>query len=494
MWRPPDLSSASVRPWLGFWEMQRCCYDVDAATGAAASPAKCVAAAAPECVAAIPQSAYDGIGLMVRLTKAIRARITTPGFLLSHAPQTPYLTLKDTSNLATPGFWGSYLSVLAQVGPLGTPGGIDFFNVQAYNQNGGAQGCPASAVIVNNLLQATPAISPLPPVFGAGLVVPQSPPSGIAYGQLIPPNPPTTPWCGGGPGGMNPDVGLMFWLQNPGDSVVADAVVDAWLPRQGSALTPTRRVVYYMNNPGSVLEDPVTKYSRASVVIVGFAFPLMNTYGPCSCADEDVSRIVTSVPTWATFALCYGGWGGGMAALAAWRATDPAHRKIMIGIGGAQATPMYDTWSQDANVDVVAQGLFEFLEAFRARHGFALDGIDIDYEDSANLDPSHKGMQPSRWIPSPGTAPVPRPVPTIPGPGGVPGTSSGGAPGPSPSDLVPEQPDMTTTSTQPLLIAACVLVILVFLMVIAGCVMYGLAAAVSAKTASRPLPTPPSST
>jgi hypothetical protein len=337
---------------------------------------------------------------MVDLTRAIRAKITAPGFLLTHAPQSPYLTLKDTKPDATdPGFYGSYLSVLAQLGPMG-PATIDFFNTQCYNQNSSVQGCPQSAVILNNLLAPKPTPSPLYPVFG----------------QLVPPNPETTAWCADSQDPMAAGMGLMFWLQT---TTTPDSTVDEWFPRARSkGLSPPNRVAYYMNEPGAILEND-QGYSRANVVIIGFAFPVMNTYGAFNCADYigagDVVNdpIYSSVPAWATFRLCYGGWASNttyLQYLRAWRSREPLKRKIMVGIGGALATPMYDTWARGNNVATVAQGLKEFLAFFKFRYGFDLDGIDIDYEDSANLNPTHVTKPPILAALLTSVAPVPSPV------------------------------------------------------------------------------------
>jgi hypothetical protein len=71
--------------------------------------------------------------------------------------------------------------------------------------------------------------------------------------------------------------------------------------------------------------------------------------------------------------------------LMAWRAVEPTKRKIMVGVGGAAATPLYQTWSVGTNVDTVAAGLRTFFEQFEQVNGFALDGLDIDYEDSNAL-------------------------------------------------------------------------------------------------------------
>jgi hypothetical protein len=211
--------------------------------------------------------AYDGVDLMVRLTTAVRRAFDDykVPFLLSHAPQTPYLTISPAFGvrLTAPSCYGSYLAIMAQVGTL-----IDFLNIQAYN-NAAEQDCPPGAVIVNNLISGSPSPAKLGPVYG-NLPSPTLPPSKTMYGLQVtnppPPNgisPPTPgtvspavlPWCSGN-GNLSPKVGNMFWLNANGGSVYADAVVDLWYPPPQEAvssgpLSPPNRVVYYLNGPGS---------------------------------------------------------------------------------------------------------------------------------------------------------------------------------------------------------------------------------------------------
>lgn len=327
---------------------------------------------------------------MVDLTRAIRqAFADTPGFLLSHAPQTPYLTLEPVNDPDDPGYWGSYLAILAQVGHM-----IDFLNIQAYN-NCSYQDCPVGAQIVNNLLAASPLPNPLPPVYGNLPQVPLAP-SQVAYGQLVPITPPcpgskspaTTPWCAGD-GNLNRGSGMMFWLNSNNTGPAADAVVDAWFPRSASQLSPPNRVIYYLNDP-LTYTPPTTGYSRANTIILGFIYPAQNGGGsnpPCPPGS--------SSPPWACFGFYYAfGEQTNPLVLApatyaqrlvAWRAVEPTKRKIMVGLGGAASTPPYATWATGNNVSIVAAGLKQFFHQFEAVNGFALDGLDLDYEDGTAL-------------------------------------------------------------------------------------------------------------
>ncbi len=63
---------------------------------------------------------YDGIDFLVKLTKELRVRLPSPRYLISHAPQPPYL--ETNSSL------GGYVEVVKQVGDL-----IDRLNIQFYN-------------------------------------------------------------------------------------------------------------------------------------------------------------------------------------------------------------------------------------------------------------------------------------------------------------------------------------------------------------------------
>jgi hypothetical protein len=321
--------------------------------------------------------------------------------LISHAPQTPYLTLDPGLfvNYCSPGYYGSYLAIMAQVGSL-----IDFLNVQAYN-NCGAQDCPIGAAIVNNLLSDAPTPPILPPIYGGG-PSPTLTPTQVVYGQLVPlqaacpgtTSPATQPWCRGN-GNMNPGIGCMFWLNDNGDGPAADAVVDTWFPPATlppGALSPPLRVVYYLNGPGTYT-IPETGYSRSNTIIIGFIYPAANTG---NTGNTFACPPGSKQPAWACFGFYYSFGVGGeplvlvspayVQSLITWRAVEPTRRKIMVGFGGAVSVPLYDTWAQGNNAAVVAAGLVEFFTAFEATNGFALDGVDFDYEDSTAL-ATHKG-------------------------------------------------------------------------------------------------------
>lgn len=75
-----------------------------------------------------PGKAYNGVALLVALSKALKSQ----GFLVSHAPQAPYLcTPSEDSNPSfgecSPGI-GGYLDVMQQGGQY-----IDWLNIQYYN-------------------------------------------------------------------------------------------------------------------------------------------------------------------------------------------------------------------------------------------------------------------------------------------------------------------------------------------------------------------------
>jgi hypothetical protein len=337
---------------------------------------------------------------MVDLTRAIRARLPKP-FLLSHAPQTPYLSLSakeagtggaTSSQLVSgPGFYGSYMAIMAQVGDL-----VDFLNVQAYN-NPPMEGCPTAPQILNNLV-ATPTVfpSPLREWGSAGLTMAPLKPSQLVLGQQQPPNGTqeyVTPWCAN----LNPGIGLMFWLNDftPTTIATVNAEVDKWYPQAKGALSPRNRVVYYTNGCGfspAQFVNPATNYSRCNTIILGFIYPVSSLPGgraSALCAANDL-------PDWACFGFYYscgqaGAPGydataldsGFVQELAAWRAAEPGRRKIMLGVGGAAMTPPYSVWAYGNHVDTVAKGLAAFKARFESvNNGLTLDGFDIDYEDS----------------------------------------------------------------------------------------------------------------
>lgn len=360
-----------------------------------------------------PTTPYDGVDLMIRLTRALREAFPAErGFLISHAPQTPYLVLSqhladgdsfsETAGYLTPRdyCWGSYMAILAAVGPQ-----IDFLNVQAYN-NVAVSGCPNAALLLNNLVTSPVYPTPLPSYFGSVTMAPLKP-SQVLLGQQLPaaggdsgpqhnPIPASNPRCGGV---LNPGIGLMFWLQNNHDDSgqssddLANASVDLWYPpaqvmAQG-LLSPPNRVVYYTNGC-SAYNVPTSGYSRCNTIIIGFIYPAWSKGLPTTD-----SGAVYGLPDWADFGF-YSSCGqapdfirfyGSMtpAALVAWRQVEPGRRKIMVGVGGAWGTPPYQIWSQGDNVRTVARGLQVFMDLFKKVNGFGLDGIDVDYEDSDAL-------------------------------------------------------------------------------------------------------------
>jgi hypothetical protein len=326
---------------------------------------------------------YDGVQLMVNLTKAIRAKVN-PGFLISHAPQTPYLTMDRKGNTEeSRQYFGSYLAIIAQLGGLG-PTTIDFLNIQAYN-NEGYQGCPDGSKIVNRMTESYQ----LPEQWN-NLVVPACKANNLLYGQLL--NDLMTPWCKGSLAPLNPGCGAMFWLQRgQADVSAADAAVDALFPVVAGRLSPPEKVVYYLNG---AIDPPTSGYSRCNVIIIGFAYAALNSGNNYAGRGPFPPPPNSKVEPWASFGMFYSMAYNGMPyslapasfgpALKAWKSVEPNRRKIMIGIGGADSAPLYGKWAQGRNVDIVAQGLKEFLDAFE----IPFDGVDIDYEDSANLRPN----------------------------------------------------------------------------------------------------------
>jgi len=63
---------------------------------------------------------YNGVDFLVNLTNALREELPSPQFLITHAPQPPYLQLGSGMD--------GYVSVMKEVG-----GEIDWLNVQFYN-------------------------------------------------------------------------------------------------------------------------------------------------------------------------------------------------------------------------------------------------------------------------------------------------------------------------------------------------------------------------
>ena len=332
---------------------------------------------------------------MVDLTKEIR-KLAPEGFLLSHAPQTPYLTLTGVAvnpTRAEAQYYGSYLSIMAQVGGLG-PKSIDFLNIQAYN-NECCQGHPKGTDMVRNLSAKPPLPSPLPPILG-GYKTPSSLPSQLVYGQLT----------SAATGQMAPPpfvrrtdlpdgTGMMFWLETADDWVIATQQVNKWFdPKDMKArglLSPPVRVVYYLNKSVTGYL-PLDGYSPVNTIILGFAYPALNdgTNSKRVFPVEPQGPVGSDVPNWASFGMYYAfGTAGEPYSVseadtyAKWRSVDNANRKVMIGIGGAASAPIYSKWAEGTNPAVVAKGLFEFLRKCNLK----FDGVDLDYEDSNSLWP-----------------------------------------------------------------------------------------------------------
>lgn len=74
------------------------------------------------------KAGYNGIDFLVALTKELRKRLPSPRYLISHAPQPPYLVANS--------YLGGYVEVIKQVGDL-----IDRFNVQFYNNSPWSSNC-----------------------------------------------------------------------------------------------------------------------------------------------------------------------------------------------------------------------------------------------------------------------------------------------------------------------------------------------------------------
>ena len=418
---------------------------------------------------------YDGVSLMVDLSKEVRVKFW-PDFLLSHAPQTPYLTIPPGTDPKDPKYYGSYLAILSRLGGLGDSKTVNFFNVQAYN-NPGYEGCsdtPENAPsILNNLVGDSPTQpSPLPAIWG-GFTTPKVEAKTLLFGQLIPEVPPTRPHCDGA---MTPEYGMQFWLDAPENTVApnggADEVVRQWYPPAPSERSPSVKVVYYLNHPIDL--SGYGTWSPCNVIILGFVYPALNGGGlmPAPHGTSDL-------PPWASFGLYYN-FGlegkyvdytpqvnplkladqGFAAALKKWRAVEPGKRKIMIGLGGYAYTPLYSLWAKSRdNMKIVAKGLHRFFEQFKAANDFGLDGLDLDYEDSKNLFPY------PRAAPAPATAPTSAAALAVRGPGRL-------------SRRAYKSPmvvSITETSSSgpsyPLLIVVCVLVVVVLAVCIATCVL-----------------------
>jgi hypothetical protein len=355
---------------------------------------------------------YNGVKLMIDLTKAVRKILPQGKYLVSHAPQTPYLTLSSELvqgvNLSSPGYWGSYLPIMAQVGD-----DIDFLNIQAYN-NCPWEDCPVGAAIVNGLsesqelpriytINGKDTMDPIPAEkLLYGMLIERDPLTGKS--RLAPPciaskdvpkypdaakSPGDHPWCKLTGAEMDGKVGTMFWLDKDNDSATADAIIDTWYgqPKKGGALSPRNRVVYYTNTPASFPLPAPGQYSRANTVILGFIYPVQNTAAIPVFSLDGISTIPNpaGVPDWALFGFNNTSYLDYVKQLKNWRATDPTNRKVMVSVGGAFAVPDYATWANGNNVDLVAKGLKQFADQWLDAFGYPLDGIDIDYEDSPAL-------------------------------------------------------------------------------------------------------------
>ncbi|MBQ4845125.1 hypothetical protein J8M01_06300 [Pseudoalteromonas sp. MMG005] len=66
------------------------------------------------------QAGYDGAQFLISLTQELRKRLPSPDYIISHAPQPPYLEQG--------GYMAGYVEVIEQVGQE-----IDWLNVQFYN-------------------------------------------------------------------------------------------------------------------------------------------------------------------------------------------------------------------------------------------------------------------------------------------------------------------------------------------------------------------------
>ena len=150
--------------------------------------------------------------------------------------------------------------------------------------------------------------------------------------------------------------------------------------------------MYYLNGNVDPFPVPTTGYSPCNTIVIGF----MYTYDvaqalPSQSGFAGLQTTVSSTP-WAQFACNLFALSNGgpnpyslpsqlQQNLVAWKAVDPQHRKVLIGLGGATAAPNYGVWAQGTNTDAVAAGIAQFVNSVQ----FPLDGVDIDFEDSAAL-------------------------------------------------------------------------------------------------------------
>lgn len=319
--------------------------------------------------------------MLINLTRVLR----TPKFVstipyLSHAPQTPYLDPVYT------GCFGTYLCLLAACAEEFKDDRC-FLNIQQYN-NPEDDTCDTGAGCVFQGLFApqmtcygvTASLQPKQALWGQQF-------NGSSPFQVIAPPSPVPAFCGASPGGM------MFWLQVANDEsfAAADEVVQ-------QSLTPTQikeknlRIAYYLNTAPSSLPSDT---SPCNVIILPFIYPRPIWTGTTLTYDQTQWGFGWPIPPYntsysaGTFSMAgpmsQTSPGGISTLLQNWKAAD-TRRKVLVSIGGAIANGTdYSWWAQGDNYLAVAQGIKNFFVKFEADNGWALDGLDIDYEDTANL-------------------------------------------------------------------------------------------------------------
>jgi hypothetical protein len=294
---------------------------------------------------------YNGVQVLINVTLALQP-YRAKGGLLTHAPQSPYLAYYQANNPASPGYYGSYQAVLAIVGP----NAIDWLNIQFYNQNSAAQGDAGIVPILTKMP------GPVSPVFGVGSrPCPQLAPAQLAVGQLAPPNPLVT-----APSAITPALSttLMYWIQNDGDASAAASDAARW--------SGVSRLVLYTNGAlPSTLNVP-----ECTDLVLGFLYPKPGSPFEFGFYIGALATSNPFVPNSTAFAN----------ALQSWKSAKPG-RHVLVGLGGELDAPDYAQWvGQEASV---AAGIEQFMTNFQQTNGWALDGIDIDFEDSNALDPKY---------------------------------------------------------------------------------------------------------
>jgi hypothetical protein len=269
---------------------------------------------------------------------------------------------------------------------------------------------------------------------GPPLRVPQ-----LTWGQQIDkgvinnPAAPAVPFCCQGG-----TISMMFWMQDSLAPSLATAAstVAAWIGT-GSGKTAPGRVVYYLNHPNVRYDNDtaifpgqtrqpdgsiVTGYSPCSIVVLPFIYP----YAPGDPFYQVAPVDPLKPPDQLHWGFCYGSWtnltrqnvyvaynAATMANLQAWRAYDPANRAVMVSVGGAMSylpPTNFAVWAKYPTA--VCDALADFFVQFQAANGWALDGLDIDYEDSAGCNPSnHSQTSPSLALVGPGGSAGPPPSP-----------------------------------------------------------------------------------